>query len=108
TGLLGGVNHQQLVQGIVPRARGINLGTEQNIHGTRVECILDTAPHPGDGIAFAGQNPEKPDIGGTIYAVHRAQGKGRYSLYLGPTFAYGKVYRGYEVWLTRDRALQNE
>ena len=73
-GFFGGNNHQQLVVGRFPKARGVRVGTVVGTvrHGVVVE--LDAAHDaaivkPGDGLVFDEGHPDQDEQGGRIYEV---------------------------------------
>jgi U32 family peptidase len=72
TGFLGGINHQELVDGRTRAHRGIRLGTVRSVGQNGIEIHLDpamAAPVPGDGVLFAAGPHESQETGGKIYTV---------------------------------------
>lgn len=73
-GFLAGNNHQRLVPGRFPKARGVRVGTVVQTTGRGVVVRLD-AEHessivkPGDGIVFDEGHPDQDEQGGRIYEV---------------------------------------
>ena len=73
-GFLSGNNHQRLVPGRFPKARGVRVGTVVQTTGRGVVVRLD-AEHepsivkPGDGIVFDEGHPDQDEQGGRIYEV---------------------------------------
>ncbi len=115
-GFLGGVDHQQLVQGRFPKARGVRVGTV--VEKTSGGVIIDWADEhlrsrepvdvlkPGDGVVFDEGHPERDEQGGRIYAVQR-----RSVLRAELTFGEGQLDLaalpvGCNVWKTDDPALR--
>lgn len=80
-GFLGGVNHQELVQGRFPKNRGVRIGTvvEVSPQGVVVEVdpkllaanalSADLPVKPGDGVVFDEGHPEQDEQGGRVFAV---------------------------------------
>lgn len=81
-GFLGGNNHQVLVPGRFPKARGVRVGTVERISSRGVFVRLDdghdaTIVKPGDGIVFDEGHPDQDEQGGRIYEVRaEVQGSG--------------------------------
>jgi putative protease len=115
-GFLGGVDHQQLVPGRFPKARGVRVGTvvEKTAGGVVIEWadehLRSAEPidvlKPGDGVAFDEGHPERDEQGGRIYAVMR-----RSVLRAELTFGEGQLDLpalpiGCAVWKTDDPALR--
>ncbi|HWC89826.1 MAG TPA: DUF3656 domain-containing protein, partial [Pirellulales bacterium] len=73
-GFLAGVNHQRLVHGRFPKARGVRVGQLLRVVGQRAIVRLD-AEHeaeilkPGDGIVFDEGHPEQNEQGGRVYGT---------------------------------------
>jgi putative protease len=70
-GFLGGVNHQQLVEGRNPKKRGVFLGWVADVDavGRRATVALEAPLAAGDGIVFEGPDPEAGEQGGTVIEV---------------------------------------
>ncbi|MSR47866.1 MAG: U32 family peptidase, partial [Planctomycetes bacterium] len=70
-GFLGGVNHQQLVEGRNPKKRGVFLGWVADVApgGRRATVALQAPLKAGDGVVFEGPDPEAGEQGGTIVEV---------------------------------------
>ncbi|HEX4149432.1 MAG TPA: U32 family peptidase, partial [Pirellulales bacterium] len=73
-GFLGGVNHQQLVHGRFPKARGVYVGRMLRVsqHAAVVELAAEHDPdilQPGDGVVFDEGHPEQDEKGGRIYGA---------------------------------------
>ncbi|HVX15852.1 MAG TPA: U32 family peptidase [Pirellulales bacterium] len=83
-GFLEGPNHQRLVHGRFPKARGVRIGTVIQSCGDSVvvELVaehretdaLDTVIKPGDGVVFDEGHPEQDEQGGRVRTV-RARGR---------------------------------
>ncbi len=73
-GFLAGVDHQRLVHGRFPKARGVRLGTVSG-HTRRGVIVLLDADHDasvvklGDGLVFDEGHPEQDEQGGRLYGV---------------------------------------
>jgi putative protease len=115
-GFLGGIDHQQLVEGRFPKSRGVRIGTvvERTPHGIVVELAAEhdgadasvELIKPGDGIVFDEGHPEQDEQGGRVYRVARRTAR-RCEL----TFGDGHVNLallalGCIVWRTDDPALR--
>jgi len=132
-GFLGGIDHQQLVEGRFPKSRGVRIGTvvEKLLQGVVVELAAEhrsvaASPRafdecdpasaearatgdllkPGDGIVFDEGHPEQDEQGGRIYRV-APRADGRIEL----TFGQGHLNLaalalGSIVWKTDDPALR--
>jgi putative protease len=116
-GFLGGVNHQQLVEGRFPKSRGVRLGTLVRQSADRVVielsaehpaamCDAELPVKPGDGVVFDEGHPEQEEQGGRVYAV-MSLGDRRVEL----TFGRGQVNTAAIapkaiVWKTDDPALR--
>ena len=79
-GFLGGINHQELVQGRFPKHRGVRIGEVAAVQQTAVVIGLDpqfatgavgeTLPlKPGDGVVFDEGHPEQDEQGGRVFSV---------------------------------------
>ncbi len=79
-GFLGGVNHQELVQGRFPKHRGVRIGFVAEVlpQGVVVEvdpklCGASARGElplkPGDGVVFDEGHPEQDEQGGRIFSV---------------------------------------
>jgi U32 family peptidase len=71
-GFLDGVNHQRLVPGRFPKARGLKLGTLVDVTRNGFVVSIDAStqqPNPGDAIVFDEGNPEDDEAYGQIYTV---------------------------------------
>lgn len=74
---LQGVNHQQVVEGRIPRHRGVRMGTVRRVTADSVHVEPSPAHtlaplKPGDGAAFdaaSWRSPEEPEEGGRLYEV---------------------------------------
>lgn len=110
-GFLEGVNHQQLVQGRVPKSRGVRVGVVTHVVRATVRVRLD-APEsdslkPGDGIVLDLGRPEEQEPGGRLFAVRPARQRDEVELFFGhhPPDLRG-VRVGCIVWKTDDPALR--
>jgi len=79
-GFLGGINHQELVQGRFPKHRGVRIGIVTSVlpSGVIVEvdpklCGADARGElplkPGDGVVFDEGHPEQDEQGGRLFSV---------------------------------------
>ncbi len=110
-GFLGGVNHQQLVQGRFPKSRGVCIGTvwRTTRRGVLVRWA-DAATNerlvkPGDGVVFDEGNPEQAEQGGRVWEV-QWQGD-RVELIFAPgSLDRTRIQPGQIVWKTDDPALR--
>ncbi|MHC4393971.1 MAG: peptidase U32 family protein, partial [Planctomycetota bacterium] len=70
-GWLGGIDHQQLVEGINPKKRGVYLGRVTAVNAGRRQATVELeAPLVrGDGIVFEAGDPEDDEAGGSVYDV---------------------------------------
>jgi putative protease len=115
-GFLGGVNHQQLVEGRFPKSRGVRLGTVVGRATDRIVIELaaehptsrevDLPVKPGDGIVLDEGHPEADEQGGRVFGV-LSHGDRRVEL----TFGRGQVNTASLsattiVWKTDDPALR--
>jgi putative protease len=110
-GFLTGVNHQQLVQGRFPKARGQRLGVVVNKTEEGLQIRLDD-PHllgsikPGDGIVLDEGHPDQDEQGGRVFEVF-PQRAGMVELRLGRNdLQLAAVAIGAIVWKTDDPALK--
>jgi U32 family peptidase len=78
-GFLEGVNHQRLVQGRVPKSRGVRLGkiVAKTRLGVKVRLDdrgpIDEIIKPGDGVVFDLGRPEEKEPGGRVWRVEIAK-----------------------------------
>ena len=111
-GFFGGNNHQQLVVGRFPKARGVRVGTVVRTvrHGVVVE--LDAAHEasivkPGDGIVFDEGHPDQDEQGGRIYTVREADGPRRLEIGFGEgAVNLSALSPGAIVWRTDDPEMR--
>ena len=115
-GFLAGIDHQQLVQGRFPKARGVRIGTVAGVthRGVLVEVDAEHASpadvlKPGDGTVFDEGHPDQDEQGGRIYEVHLDANKGNHRAEL--VFARGSlnltaIATGAIVWRTDDPDLR--
>jgi len=132
-GFLGGIDHQQLVEGRFPKSRGVRIGTvvEKRPQGVVVELaeehrsvgfgpraldVRDAAwaeAHatvdlikPGDGVVFDEGHPEQDEQGGRVYRVVRRTDQ-RIELTFGQEqLNLAALALGSIVWKTDDPALR--
>lgn len=80
-GFLGGINHQQLVQGRFPKHRGVRIGTVTDVLPDGVVVEVDpklcgtnaggeSPLKPGDGVVFDEGHPEQDEQGGRVFSVN--------------------------------------
>lgn len=82
-GFLGGINHQELVQGRFPKHRGVRIGTVTAV--SQKDVVVEVDPRlcgvdagnelplkPGDGVVFDEGHPEQDEQGGRIFVVEIA------------------------------------
>lgn len=82
-GFLGGINHQELVQGRFPKHRGVRVGTVSAV--SQKDVVVEVDPRlcgvaaggelplkPGDGVVFDEGHPEQDEQGGRIFVVEVA------------------------------------
>jgi len=111
-GFLAGVNHQQLVQGLFPKSRGVLLGSVLRTMRDAVLLRVD-AQHrdecpvkAGDGVVFDEGHPEQDEQGGRVYHVH-ARDDGTFELEFGRgALNLRAIAPGASVWKTDDPALR--
>ena len=71
---VAGVNHQTVVQGRVPRHRGLQVGAILEVRKRSVVVELEHELKPGDGVVFdssAWRSPDEPEEGGNIFVVEK-------------------------------------
>ena len=114
-GFLGGVSHQDLVDGHSPKSRGIQIGkvVGKTPRGIAVEldrtATAAAAVKPGDGVVFDSGAMAENEQGGRLFAVEPAGKRGAFLL----TFGTGdvdlaSVALGSIVWKTDDPQLTRE
>lgn len=111
-GFLAGNNHQLLVPGRFPKARGVRVGTVVQTTGRGVVVRLD-AEHetsivkPGDGIVFDEGHPDQDEQGGRIYEVRETPQRGDCELVFGEgAVNLAALSPGAIVWRTDDPAMR--
>lgn len=117
-GFLEGTNHQRLVEGRFPKARGVRIGSVVSGNGERVvveldaehgaaDC-LDAVIKPGDGVVFDEGHPEQDEQGGRVKTVRREQdSERRVELSFHPgSVNLAAVATGSLVWKTDDPAFR--
>ncbi|MEI8197278.1 MAG: peptidase U32 family protein, partial [Phycisphaerae bacterium] len=115
-GFLGGTNHQELVAGRFPKARGTLVGTFAGLtpRGCLVKLTNISAQlKPGDGVVFDEGHPDQDEQGGRVFAVHQlngARGPGVVEIELGHgDVQWATLASGAEpvlVWKTDDPAVR--
>lgn len=90
-GFLRGIDHQKLVRGRSPRARGLFLGTVAKRERNTVLVELDdrTTPladlvRPGDGVVLDEARPEMEEAGGRVFATRKGRDPGTAWIEIGP------------------------
>lgn len=91
-GFLRGINHQKLVRGRSPRARGMFLGTVVRRERNSVLLALDdrSTPvaellKPGDGVVLDEARPERDEAGGRVFAIRSGRETGTLWIDIGPS-----------------------
>ena len=108
-----GTNHQAVVQGRVPRHRGVMMGRVVAVKDTSV--VVDaSAAHaiaplkPGDGVVFDAadwRSPQEPEEGGRVYEVN-AHRDGAIELHFANNaLVFARIRTGDLLWRTDDPAL---
>ncbi len=77
-GFLRGIDHQRLVHGRFPKARGVRVGTVVGPTAGGVLVRLDadrdaSILKPGDGVVFDEGHPDQDEQGGRLYGVRRRE-----------------------------------
>ncbi len=107
---IAGTNHQTVVEGRVPRHRGVLMGQVARVLSDRVivvpESSTSVAPlKPGDGLVFDAsdwRSPEEPEEGGRVYHVTVGR-DGRLTLEFGNgAINFARIRPGDRVWRTHD------
>lgn len=77
-GFLSGLNHQALVPGRHPKARGVRLGEVVGRDRRSILARLDESPLPldqrlqtGDGVVLDEGKPEEQEVGGRVWAIRK-------------------------------------
>lgn len=113
-GFLGGVNHQRLVPGRFPKARGRRIGVVSEISRDAffIDVDDDVEPgflRPGDGVVFDEGHPESDEAHGQIYKIDEVRSRSRANrlrIELGNNEARpDEVPIGAIVWKTSDPQL---
>ncbi len=104
-GFLEGVNHQRLVQGRFPKARGVFVGELATIQGSSFLVRLakeDPDLGTGDGIVFDLSRPDTKEPGGRIRSLYR-RGDGLLEMRLdAPGTSSWNLPPGTRIWKTDD------
>ena len=113
-GFLAGVDHQSLVRGRVPKARGILLGRVRSLTRSGVVVERD-ANYPGtgadwlragDGLLFDAGTPDRREPGGRVWSVAFDQyHDGRAEVRFEPGFDLTEITPDMPVWKTSDPTL---
>lgn len=111
-GFLEGTNHQRLVEGRFPKARGVLIGTvvdcraeaavvelaEEHLRAASPELVM----RPGDGVVFDEGHPEQDEQGGRVKAARR-RGERQIEIDFHPgTVNLAAVAPGSLLWKTDD------
>jgi putative protease len=94
-GWMGGVNHQELVDGRFSSNQGLEVGTVTKVSGEHVEIKSQADLKNGDGLLFRDYYQDQK-VGGKIYSTKKI-GNHSISIYLGPEFKYDLVRTGMAV-----------
>ena len=113
-GFLEGPNHQRLVEGRIPKSRGIRLGTviSRSRHGVIIELFAEGPAtdliHAGDGVMFDLGRPEEEEPGGRVWKVQVVGGHPvSVELQFEPeAIDFGSIPVGCSVWKTDDPTLR--
>ena len=91
-GFLRGVDHQGLVRGRSPRARGMFVGTVARRDRNSVLVALEDSStplvdliRPGDGVVLDEARPERDEAGGRVFAARPGREPGTVWIDIGPT-----------------------
>lgn len=111
TGFLQGVNHQALVRGRFPKARGNRIGQVVAIEkgGVTIRLAEDLPQlvKPGDGVVFDLGRPEENEPGGRVWAVVPGRSAQLVSLqFEREALDFSSIPIGCDVWKTDDPALR--
>lgn len=110
---LTGTNHQAVVEGRLPRHRGVRLGTVVQA-GARSVRIRPEAAHavsplkPGDGVVFDAANwrsPEEPEEGGRIYQIEPLPGGDLELRFASGAINPARIRPGDILWRSHDPAV---
>ena len=90
-GFLRGIDHQNLVRGRSPRARGMFVGTVLRRDRNSVLVALDDRStqlseliRPGDGVVLDEARPERDEAGGRVFATRPGRDSGTVWIDIGP------------------------
>lgn len=108
-GFLGGIDHQQLVEGRFPKSRGVRVGTVVG-RGRRGVVVELAEEHDeffvaaGDGIVFDEGHPEQDEQGGRVFAVDPVAGQPRQAelVFAAQSLNLAAIAEGALVWRTDD------
>ena len=115
-GFLGGVRHEDLVDGRSPKSRGVRIGKVVGRTPRGIAVELDRAAgqapaalKPGDGIVFDSGAMAENEQGGRVFAVEPAGKAGTFVLTFGTgDVELASVAKGSIVWKTDDPKLTRE
>jgi U32 family peptidase len=117
-GFLEGVDHQRLVQGRVPKSRGIRIGAVTGFSKFGAQVRLAEAAEvaeiikAGDGVVFDVGTPEQQEPGGRVWRVdvvrarREAEGAEVMLSFEAGSIDFAAIPRGCSVWKTDDPALR--
>lgn len=109
-GWLLGVNHVGLVHGLYPGKRGPVAGTVRAVTNRSIviDPIRDVPLSAGDGVVFAGGDPEAGEHGGRIFSILRKDGTVEELVFSRDSRLLQKVKPGMVVYKTGDPKLERE
>jgi len=111
-GFLRGNNHQRLVQGRFPKARGVRVGTIAEVGRQSIIVELEgandaTIVKPGDGVVFDEGHPDQDEQGGRIFMVRPTANPRRWELAFGDgAVNFSVLTPGTLVWRTDDPEMR--
>ncbi|HMO16168.1 MAG TPA: DUF3656 domain-containing protein [Pirellulaceae bacterium] len=100
---LEGTNHQKVVQGRVPRHRGVHVGTVELVRKDAVVITLHHEISPGDGLVFDAadwRSPDLPEEGGNVYAIERLGNTSAKLSFANGQIDFRRIRVGDLVWRT--------
>jgi putative protease len=106
-GFLGGVNHQELVQGRFGKNRGVQVGrvVGKTANGVLVAPRPGIPVRPGDGVVFDDGHPEQDEQGGRVASVH-PQGELLEVVFHRGDVQLAAISEGNLLWRTDDPTLR--
>jgi U32 family peptidase len=117
SGWFKGINNQELVHGEYAKKRGVYLGQVMGVRNDRdptvaielAETLSESAAiKPGDGVVFAGDYAQAPEIGGRVYGVQVQGPPGLVLLSFGRDLDLGRLRRGDRLYKTSDPDLDKQ